>query len=374
MDSRFGLHRHMTLAQPLALESGACLQQVEIAYETYGELNADKSNAVFICHAITGDQYVASTHPITKKPGWWSTMVGVGKPFDTSRYCIICPNILGGCMGTSGPSSRDPASGQPYALRFPVITINDMAAAHRLLLEYLEIPKVYALIGGSMGGMQAMALATHHKDIAANVVLIACAARHSPQNIAFHEVGRQAIMADPKWRGGDYYGTDDPPKAGLAVARMATHITYLSEGALNVKFGRELQDRQSPSFSFDADFKIESYLRYQGKSFTNRFDANSYLYLTRAMNYFDLSVRAAGEKPSLAQAFKGSKARYCVVSFDSDWLFPTTESKRIIHALNAAQVPAGFVELASPHGHDSFLLDVPELNRVVDGFMRAGGI
>ncbi len=370
-DARFGLDRRETLLGPLPLEGGGSLAPVTIAYETYGTLNADKSNAVLICHATTGDQYVASTHPTTAKPGWWSKLVGPGLPVDPARYCIICVNILGSCLGSTGPSSIDPATDKPFGMSFPVITIGDMVRAQALLLDYLGIETLYAVIGGSMGGMQALDWAARFPHRVKAVVAVAAAARHSAQNLAFHEVGRQAIMADPKWRGGAYYGLDDPPNAGLSVARMAAHITYLSAEGMNAKFGRRLQDRDAKTFSFEADFAVESYLRHQGAIFTDRFDANSYLYITRAMNYFDLIEAHGGQ---LANAFRETRARFCLVSFDTDWLFPTSESKRIVHALNAAGAPVSFVELSSPHGHDAFLMDVPEQNRVVDGFLRAGGI
>jgi homoserine O-acetyltransferase len=370
-DARFGPDRHVTLLGPLPLEGGSSLAPITIAYETYGALNADKSNVILVCHATTGDQYVGSTHPITGKPGWWSRLVGAGLPVDPARYCIVCVNILGSCMGSTGPSSIDPGTEQPFGMSFPVITIGDMVRAQALLLDYLSIETLYAVIGGSMGGMQALEWAASFPMRVKAVVAIAAAARHSAQNLAFHEVGRQAIMADPKWRGGDYYAANDPPNAGLSVARMAAHITYLSAEGMSAKFGRRLQDRVTKTFSFDADFQIESYLRHQGAIFTDRFDANCYLYITRAMNYFDLIEAHGGQ---LANAFRATKARFCLVSFDTDWLFPTSESKRIVHALNAAGAPVSFVELASPHGHDAFLMDVPEQNRVVDGFLRAGGI
>jgi homoserine O-acetyltransferase len=368
-DSRFGLARSVTLAGPLRLDGGARLAPVEIAYETYGTLDADRSNAVLICHALTGDQHVASTHPITGKPGWWTRMVGAGKPVDPARHFIICANVLGSCLGSSGPATVDPASGAPYAMRFPVITIRDMVRAQALLLDHLGVPTLASVIGGSMGGMQVLQWAATFPDRVRSVIAIASTARHSAQNIAFHEVGRQAIMADPKWRGGNYYADGDPPAAGLAVARMAAHITYLSEAGLTEKFGRRLQGRDAKSFGFDADFQVESYLRHQGISFVDRFDANSYLYITRAMDYFDLAEEHGG---LLANAFRAARTRFCVVSFDTDWLYPTAESRAIVHALNAAGAPVSFVELSSPFGHDAFLLDVPELNRVVDGFLRAG--
>nr|WP_047169665.1 homoserine O-acetyltransferase [Sphingomonas sp. Y57] len=369
-DSRFGLARTVTLAGPLRLDGGAKLAPVAIAYETYGSLDADGGNAILICHALTGDQHVASTHPITGKPGWWSRMVGAGKPIDPARHFIICANVLGSCLGSSGPATVDPATGAPYAMRFPVITIRDMVRAQAMLLDHLGVGTLAAAVGGSMGGMQVLQWAATCPDRLRSAVVIASTARHSAQNIAFHEVGRQAIMADPKWNGGDYYAAGDPPAAGLAVARMAAHITYLSEAGLTEKFGRRLQARDAKSFGFDADFQIESYLRHQGISFVDRFDANSYLYITRAMDYFDLAEEHGG---LLATAFRAAKAtRFCLVSFDTDWLYPTAESRAIVHALNAAGAPVSFVELSSPFGHDAFLLDVPGLNRVVDGFLRAG--
>lgn len=374
-DARFGLARHVSLPGPLRLDGGALLSPVDIAYETYGTLNADRSNAVLVCHALTGDQHVASPHPVTGKPGWWTRMVGPGKPVDTERHFVICTNVIGSCMGSSGPATINPATGTHWGMAFPVITIRDMVRAQALLLDHLGIDTLAAVIGGSMGGMQALSWPATFPARVRAAVVIASTARHSAQNIAFHEVGRQAIMADVKWRGGDYYETGDPPAAGLAVARMAAHITYLSEAGLTEKFGRRLQQRPDRpdgaiSFGFDADFQIESYLRHQGISFVDRFDANSYLYITRATDYFDLASEHGGH---LANAFRATKARFCLVSFDTDWLYPTPASRAIVHALNAAGAPVSFVELSSPYGHDAFLLDAPEMNRVVDGFLRAGG-
>ncbi|HEX7656275.1 MAG TPA: homoserine O-acetyltransferase [Sphingomonas sp.] len=369
MDPRFGLDRRVTLAGPLALDSGARLSPVEIAYETYGALNADASNAILICHALTGDQHVASPHPITGKPGWWERMIGPGKPVDPARHFIVCANVLGSCMGSSGPASIDPATGKPFGMAFPVITIRDMVRAQAMLLDHLGIQRLKAVVGGSMGGMQALSWPATFPDRVAAVVVIASTARHSAQNIAFHEVGRQAIMADPNWRGGDYYGSGAQPTAGLAVARMAAHITYLSEAGLTEKFGRKLQARDAKTFGFDADFQVESYLRHQGLSFTDRFDANAYLYITRAMDYFDLAEEHGGK---LANAFRATDARFCLISFDTDWLYPTRESRTIVQALHAAGARASFVELSSPFGHDAFLLDAPEMNRVIDGFLRNG--
>ena len=372
-DSRFGLDKKIRLLGPVKLDSGAEFAPVDFAYETYGTLNSDKSNAILICHALTGDQFVASKHPVTGKDGWWTRMVGLGQPIDPSRHCVISINVMGSCMGSSGPASVDPSTNSAYGMEFPVITIGDMVRAQAILLEYLGIETLAAVVGGSMGGMQALAWASLFPDRVRSAVVIASTARHSAQNIAFHEVGRQAIMADPRWNNGAYYGRESPA-AGLAVARMAAHITYLSEAGLTEKFGRRLQDRAdgtsgAKSFGFDADFQVESYLRYQGLSFVDRFDANSYLYITRAMDYFDLAEAHDGV---LAKAFAGTKARFCLISFDSDWLYPTAESRRVVHALNAAGAAASFVELSSPFGHDSFLLDAPEMNRIVDGFLRAG--
>ncbi len=354
----------LELAAPLPLDGGQSLSGVKVAYETYGALNAEKSNAIIIFHALTGDQCVASPHPITGKPGWWIRMVGSGLPIDTDRFFVICANVLGGCYGTTGPASLA-SDGQPYAMRFPVITIRDMVRAQVAVLDALGIGQLHAVVGGSMGGMQALSFAANWPGRARAVLVIASTARHSAQNIAFHEVGRQAIMADPKWKGGDYYGGKGPGN-GLAVARMAAHITYLSEEGMHEKFGRKLQDRTEKTFGFDADFQVESYLRHQGLSFTDRFDANSYLYITRAMDYFDLAEEHGGR---LADAFAGSNARFCLVSFDTDWLYPTGESRTIAHALNASGAAVSFVELSAPFGHDSFLLDVPALDRVITGFL-----
>ena len=355
----------LALDAPLALDSGQTLPGVQIAYETQGTLNAAKDNAILICHALTGDQHVVSDHPLTGKPGWWVRMVGPGKPIDTDRYFIICANVIGSCMGSTGPASLAP-DGRPFAMRFPVITIRDMVRGHIALLDSLGIDSLHAVVGGSMGGMQALSLASNFAERTRAALIIASTARHSAQNIAFHEMGRQAIMADIAWREGEYYAYADGPDKGLAVARMAAHITYLSEQGLTAKFGRRLQDRSAKTFGFDADFQIESYLRYQGLAFSNRFDANSYLYITRAMDYFDLAEEHGG---LLANAFATSRARFCLVSFDTDWLYPTSDSRNIVQGLNAAGKPVSFVELSAPYGHDSFLLDVPALDRVVAGFL-----
>ena len=352
--------------QPLSLDSGRTLSPFTVAFMTYGTLNAAKSNAVMICHALTGDQFAASRHPVTGKHGWWDMMIGPGKPIDTGCFFVICPNVIGGCMGTTGPADTDPATGKPYGLSFPLITVRDMVRAQAMLLDALDIQKILCVLGGSMGGMQVLQWAANFPDRVVSAVPIAAAARHSAQNIAFHEVGRQAIMADPEWKKGEYalHGTN--PSKGLAVARMAAHITYLSETALQRKFGRALQNRDSFSFAFGPDFQIESYLHHQGISFVDRFDANSYLYITRAMDYFDLAADYGG---SLAEAFRDSQTRFCIVSFTSDWLFPTAENKQIAHALNAAAANVSFVEIHSDRGHDSFLLDEPELFATVRAFL-----
>ena len=353
---------------PLRLDCGALLGPFTVAYQTYGTLNADRSNVILVCHALSGDQYVASTHPISGKPGWWHILVGAERPLDPARYFIVCANVLGGCMGTAGPAAADPATGKTYGLSFPVITIADMVRAQAMLLDHLGIRQVFCVIGGSMGGMQALQWAALYPERVLTAVPVATAARHSAQNIAFHEVGRQAIMADPEWREGAYYAHRTIPRAGLAVARMAAHITYLSEAALRRKFGRKLQDRGAVSYGFDADFQVESYLRHQGIAFVERFDPNSYLYITRAMDYFDLAAEHDGV---LARAFADTPVRFCLVSFSSDWLFPTTEMREIVRALNAAAADVSFVEIETDKGHDAFLLDEPELHATLSGFLNA---
>ncbi|MBN8919725.1 MAG: homoserine O-acetyltransferase [Rhizobiales bacterium] len=362
--ARFGADR------PLRLDAGVALSPFQIAYQTYGTLNEDRSNAVLLCHALTGDQHVANVHPVTGKPGWWETLVGRGKPIDTDRYFVISSNVIGGCLGSTGPASTDPATGRPWGLDFPVITIPDMVRAQAMLIDHLGIDTLFAVMGGSMGGMQVLQWAAAFPSRVFAALPIATGARHSAQNIAFHEVGRQAVMADPEWRGGRYLVEGSNPRRGLAVARMGAHITYLSDAALHRKFGRRFQDRENPTFSFDADFEVESYLRHQGSSFVERFDANSYLYLTRAMDYFDLAGDYGGV---LANAFKGSETRFCVVSFTSDWLFPTSESRDVVHALNASSARVSFAEIVTDKGHDAFLLDEPELTAIVRGFLEGAG-
>ena len=353
--------------RPLKMDAGVQLSPFTVAYQTYGTLNASKSNAVLVCHALTGDQHVANANPLTGKAGWWSSLVGPGKPIDTDRYFVICSNVLGGCMGTTGPASIDPATGEPYALDLPVVTIRDMVRAQAMLIDDLGIETLFCVVGGSMGGMQVLQWAATYPERVFSAMPIATAARHSSQNIAFHEVGRQAVMADPDWCKGRYIEAGKYPGKGLAVARMAAHITYLSDEALQRKFGRKLQERQAPTFSFDADFQIENYLRYQGLSFVDRFDANSYLYVTRACDYFDLAADYGGQ---LASAFRKSKTRFCVVSFSSDWLYPTSASRAIVHALNAGGASVSFVDILTDRGHDAFLIENPEFNATAQGFLN----
>lgn len=362
-----GLKVELGRDRPIRLDCGVELGPVQVAYQTYGRLNADRSNAILICHALTGDHYVADPHPITGKPGWWSELVGPGRVFDTDRYFLICSNVLGGCMGTTGPMDDNVATGQPWGLNFPVITIGDMVKVQARLVDHLGIDQLFCVVGGSMGGMQVLKWAQSYPERVFSAIPIAAAARHSAQNIAFHEVGRQAIMADPDWCDGDYLRRGTRPHRGLAVARMAAHITYLSEPALHQKFGRNLQNRDTITYGFDADFQVESYLRHQGSTFVDRFDANSYLYITRAMDYFDLAAENGGV---LANAFRGTRTRFCVVSFTSDWLFPTSESRAVVHALNAVAANVSFVEIKSDKGHDAFLLDEPEFHATLTGFLE----
>ncbi|MBT7279545.1 MAG: homoserine O-acetyltransferase [Rhodobiaceae bacterium] len=352
----------------LKLDCGAALQDLEIAFRTYGQLNAEKSNAILICHALTMDQHVASENPLSGKPGWWIDLIGAGKVIDTDRYFVICSNVIGGCAGSTGPQSQKPDGSGPYGTDFPVLTIGDMVRAQALLVDHFGIDSLFCVLGGSMGGMQTLEWAASHPERVFSAVPIAASTRHSSQNIAFHEVGRQAIIADPHYLGGKYYETDERPRKGLGVARMAAHITYLSETTLQQKFGRNLQDREAVSYGFDADFQIESYLRHQGMTFVERFDANSYLYITRAMDYFDIAADHGG---NLAAAFEGTKTRFCVVSFTSDWLFPTSESVQTVRALNAAGANVSFVEIESDKGHDAFLLDEPEMHATLDGFLKS---
>ena len=354
--------------EPLALDCGETLAPWRIAYRTYGTLNREKSNAILICHALTGDQHCADRHPTLDRPGWWHHMVGDGKPFDTSRYFVVCPNVLGSCMGTTGPASGRPDGLGRYGLGFPLITIPDMVRAQKMLIDRLGIESLFCVAGGSMGGMQVLEWASQYPQSVFSAIPVSTSWRHSAQNIAFHEVGRQAVMADPEWSDGDYVSRRKLPTKGLAVARMAAHITYLSEAGLHRKFGRSLQEGCDVSYGFGKDFQVESYLNHQGSKFVDRFDANSYLYLTRAMDYFDLAKRHGGV---LSEAFRDSSVRLCVISFSSDWLFPTAESRELVRAVNAAGADASFAEIESDKGHDGFLLDEPEFRDTVSGFLES---
>ena len=351
----------------LKLESGDIIDSFKLAFKTYGKLNADKTNAILVCHALTGDQYVAGNNPITGREGWWSRMVGPNKPIDTNKFFVICSNVLGGCAGSTGPKELQNGSDVAYGGNFPSVTIKDMVKAQSLLIESLNIEKLFSVIGGSMGAMQALQWAIDFPDKILNIIHIAGALKHSAQNIAFHEVGRQAIMSDPIWKNGKYFENNEVPERGLSVARMIAHITYLSENAMHRKFGRKLQSRDIISFGFDADFQVESYLRYQGKSFVERFDANSYLYLTRAMDYFDHDETF--RKNIEFSHNPNMHLKYLIVSFTSDWLFPTIESKMIVNQLNSLSREVSFLEIDTDKGHDSFLLEEPQLDDVIKGFL-----
>ena len=351
----------------LKLESGDIIDSFKLAFKTYGKLNADKTNAILVCHALTGDQYVAGNNPITGREGWWSRMVGPNQPIDTNKFFVICSNVLGGCAGSTGPKELQNGSDVAYGGNFPSITIKDMVKAQSLLIESLNIEKLFSVIGGSMGAMQALQWAIDFPDKILNIIHIAGALKHSAQNIAFHEVGRQAIMSDPIWKNGKYFENNEVPERGLSVARMIAHITYLSENAMHRKFGRKLQSRDIISFGFDADFQVESYLRYQGKSFVERFDANSYLYLTRAMDYFDHDETF--RKNIEFSHNPNNHLKYLIVSFTSDWLFPTIESKMIVNQLNSLSREVSFLEIDTDKGHDSFLLEEPQLDDVIKGFL-----
>ena len=351
----------------LKLDCGKEISNFPIAFETYGKLNHEKDNAIMVFHALTGDQFPCGINPVTKKEGWWSYALGPGKSIDTKKFFVISANVIGGCMGSFGPTSLDPETKKPYGANFPVITINDMVNAQYFLLDHFKIDKLFAVIGGSMGGMQVLQFVSNFPEKAHVAVPIACTANHSAQNIALNELGRQAIMADSNWSNGNYLSNDRSPSKGLAVARMAAHITYLSKKGLQEKFGRKLQKRDDLKFGFDADFQIESYLRYQGSVFVDRFDANSYLYITRAMDYFDLTKQFSG---NLSSAFEKTTTKFFIISFTSDWLYPTAENREIVIALNAINADVGFIEITSDKGHDSFLLDVPDFLNSVKNFLN----
>jgi homoserine O-acetyltransferase/O-succinyltransferase len=369
----FEIGKIVFLAQekPLKLSNGAEIKNFPLAYQTYGTLNSDKSNAILICHALTGDQYVASTHPITNKNGWWDFMIGEGKPIDTKKFFVISSNIIGGCMGSVGPKEINPATNQPYATDFPIVTIQDMVNAQNLLIEHFGIEKLHAVIGGSTGGMQVLAWSTLYPQKVKLLIPMATSYRHSPQNIAFHEVGRQAIMADLNWCNGKYLIERKYPSSGLAVARMTAHITYLSEAALQKKFGRDLKNKTGLSFSFNGDFQVENYLHHQGFNFVERFDANSYLYITKAVDYFDLESDFGGKLSNAFQEFSTNKeGKFCIISFSDDWLFPPSESKKLTHALVACGINVSNITIESTAGHDSFLLESEILKNTISGFIE----
>ena len=359
--------KNIIIEKTLKLDCGKEISNFPLAYETYGNLNEKKDNAILIFHALTGDQYASGINPITKKEGWWNYAVGPGKSFDTDKFFVICANVIGGCMGSYGPGIIDPLTNKPIGTNFPVITINDMVNAQYNLLDHFKIEKLFAVAGGSMGGMQVLQFVSNFPNKAEVALQIACTASHSAQNIAFNELGRQAIMSDSNWKEGLYDEKSTNPDKGLAVARMAAHITYLSKQGLQEKFGRNLQERSDLKFGFDADFQIESYLRYQGSVFVDRFDANSYLYITRAMDYFDLTKQFNG---NLSKAFKDTKTKFFIISFTSDWLYPTSENKDIVIALNAIGADVGFVEIKTDKGHDSFLLDVPDFLSTIKKYLN----
>jgi len=367
MPQQFIETQYFTFAQApneLVLKSGIKLGPVTLAYETYGLLNADKSNAILIFHALTGDAHAAGWHKESKTAGWWDPMIGPGKAFDTDKYFIICANVLGGCKGSTGPSSINPVTGNPYGLSFPVITIEDMVVSQKYLIDHLGIKKLLAVSGGSMGGLMALEWSVRFPDSIQSAILIATNYKHTAQQIALHEVARQAIMSDPNWNKGDYYGKELPAQ-GMAVSRMIGHITYMSERSMEEKFGRKLQDKEKVGYDFSQDFEVESYLRYRGASFVQRFDANSYLYLSKALDYFDLS-----EGTDLVGAFKGIQTKFLIITFTSDWLYPSYQSKDIVRAMKSNDLDVSFIEIDTSYGHDSFLVEIEGQSKLVSHFLN----
>ena len=358
--------KQITVTKPLKLDCGQIIKDFPIAYETYGKLNEKKNKAILVFHALSGDQFVAEINPVTNKNGWWSTAVGPGKAVDTEKYFIICANVLGGCMGSFGPKDINVSDGEAYGLKFPVITIRDMVKAQEAILDHFKIKKLLSVLGGSMGGMQLLQFCALFPNKSFSAIPIASTSSHNAQQIALNELARQAIMSDPLWNKGNYYKDKKKPKNGLAVARMAAHITYMSDKGLQERFGRKLQEKKDYEFTFDADFQIESYLRHQGNVFVDRFDANSYLYISRAMDYFDLSKQFDN---GLVEAFQNHKTKFLVISFSSDWLYPTKNSKDIVIALNASGANVAFAEIETDKGHDSFLVNEPEFLETLKGFL-----
>ena len=348
----------------LVLKSGVKLGPITLAYETYGQLNADKSNAILVFHALTGDANAAGTHKDNKTPGWWDPMIGSARAFDTDKYFVVCANVIGGCKGSTGPSSINPATGKPYGMSFPVITIEDMVKSQKQLMDHLGIKKLLCATGGSMGGLMALEWAVRYPDTLDSAILIAANYKHTAQQIALHEVARQAIMSDPNWNKGDYYGKELPAQ-GMAVSRMIGHITYMSEKSMEEKFGRKLQGKERVGYDFSHDFEVESYLRYRGASFVQRFDANSYLYLSKALDYFDLS-----EDADLLKVFKKIKSKILIITFTSDWLYPSYQSKDMVKAMKANDIDVSFVEITTNYGHDSFLVEIDGQSKLVKSFLE----
>ena len=356
--------KYLDISDPIVLDSGKTLEEVTVAYETYGELNKEKSNAILICHALTGDAHAAGWHNGDRKPGWWEMVIGPGKALDSEKYFIICSNVLGGCKGTTGPSSINPKTGKEYGLDFPVITINDMVKVQKKLVDSFGIDQLAAVVGGSMGGMQVLEWIVYYPKMMKKAIAIATTGMSSPQQIAFNAVGRQAIFSDPSWNDGNYYDSCEIPSNGLSIARMIAHITYLSDESMDIKFGRGLQDKDEISYDFSVDFQVESYLKHQGESFVKRFDANSYLFITKAVDLFDLSVN-----DSLIDGFKDVEANVKIISVDTDWLYPTDQCMEIVTALNANNVDVSFSEVKSNYGHDAFLLEKGQLNYIFANFL-----
>ncbi|MDH3258698.1 MAG: homoserine O-acetyltransferase [Deltaproteobacteria bacterium] len=360
--------KFFTFAEPpdeFVLESGKKLGPITLAYETYGELNENRTNAILLFHALSGDSHAAGKYSEDdKKTGWWDNLVGPGKAFDTDKFFVLCSNVIGGCQGSTGPSSINPQTGKPYGMSFPIITIRDMVTVQTHLLDHLGIKKVFAAAGGSMGGMQVLRFAVSYPERVAVSIPIATSAKSSPQSMGFSEVGRRAVMSDPNFNGGDYYGKEIP-RNGLALARMVGHITYLSDESMQEKFGRKLRNKEKPSFKFDVDFEVQSYLRHKGDTFVDRFDPNSYLYITKAIDYFDLPI----ETGSLVKTFEKVKASHLVISFSADWLYPSYQSKEIVRALMLNGVDVTYCEIDSNYGHDAFLLDEGEISIVIKNYL-----
>lgn len=361
--------KHVYIETPLCLDSGVVLDSYNISYTTYGTLNTDKTNAVMVLHSLTGDQYVTDINPITKKLGWWHQVVGKNRPIDTDQYFVICANILGGCMGTEGPKSINPKTNTQWRMNFPMITLGDMVKAHIALLDSLDISTLHTLIGGSMGGMQAMIFASQYTHRTKNIVIIGASPWLNSRNIGFNRTARHAVMFDPEWHNGNYADYNTSPKTGLSIARMNAHMTYLSEQAMDLKFGRKTRNNAPLDYQIPkAEFEVEGYLLHQGKSFVNRFDANSYLYISRAMDYFDM--HAYSHTGELAGAFTNSINRFCIISISSDWLHRSQNAKKLVHALNALGLEVTFAELQSDAGHDAFFLDEPQLHDMIQGFIN----